>query len=284
MKTILVCTDFSKDAYGALHYASNLYKNTACHFLILHSYHGDFEAYPYPVVREGGFTEEIKAKQNSIDKGEELLHSIRRDNAFPAHTFEFTNTDVSLTDAIKYKLSSTKKDLVVLGNHGQSGLRQYLFGSTSIKVLKKIHQVPVLMVPQQIDFQTPKRIAFATDYMAKFHEAELEILKSCAYNFGAEIHIICVGREEDMSKKQWENYNLLNSMFDQEKHHFHWLQIEEENSKAIATHVREQDLDLLYMIKYKHESIKFFREPVIMQLDRHLRFPFLVVPSTKIKD
>ncbi|CAL66403.1 universal stress protein [Christiangramia forsetii] len=283
MKNILVCTDFSKDAYCALHYVTNLFQNKSCKFSILHSYHEDFEIYPYPAVQEGGYIDKLNAKQNSLLKGEELLHTIKRDNNSLAHTYEFINTDLSLTNAILNRTSEKSVDLVVLGNHGLDGIKQYLFGSNSLNVLKEVHSVPVLMVPQQVDFKSPKKIAFATDYKAKFHKPEFEILKTCVKNFGAEVHFICVGKEEEMTKQQWENFNLLKSFFQEEDRNFKWLQIEEENSKAIAMHVKEEKMDLLVMIKYKHESFKFFREPVIMQLDRHLRFPFLIIPSIDIK-
>lgn len=283
MNTILVCTDFSKNAYCALHYATNLFKDENCHFYIMNSYSHNFESTPYNIVRENEIKEKSKAERNSLHKGEELLHSIKRDSPSQNHTYEWISTELSLIKAIQNLIDTRDIDIMVLGNQGHTNFKKYILGSNTHHVLQKIHDTPLLLVPQQLDFQKPEKIGFATDYKIGFVASEFKFLKLIGAKFNSEINVLSVGNEENMSKKQWSNQNELKSILDEDNPSFKWLEIEEENSLAIAKHVKDESIDLLCMMQYKKKALKFFKEPVIERINEHLRFPFLIIPSAQIK-
>ena len=283
MNNILVCTDFSKNAYCAFHYAINLFKDENCRFLVMNSYSHKFDDVPYNIVKENKIEEKSKAEIDSITKGKELLHSIKRDDPSQTHTYEWISSELSLIKAIQNITITTKIDLIVLGNQGHTGISQFILGSNTHQVLQKIHDTSVLLIPEQLEFQTPEKIGFATDYKAHFNLNEFKLLKFISAKFNSNLDVLSVGNEENMSKKQWSNLNELKPILEEIDLTFKWLEMEEENSLAIAKHVKRESIDLLCMIKYKNKAFKFFKEPVIERINEHLRFPFLIIPSEQIK-
>ena len=60
-------------------------------------------------------------------------------------------------------------DLIVMGTKGASGLKEVLFGSNTVHVIKNA-KCPVLAVPSEFVFESPREILFPSDYEVSFNE------------------------------------------------------------------------------------------------------------------
>lgn len=66
-------------------------------------------------------------------------------------------------------------DLVVMGTQGATGAGDVLFGTNTIHVIKKAAS-PILAVPSEFTYKTPKRILFPTDYGMVCQKEKLRVL------------------------------------------------------------------------------------------------------------
>jgi hypothetical protein len=57
--------------------------------------------------------------------------------------------------------------------HGVTGAKQVFIGSNTIKVLKRIKDYPILVVPSNYDFKSLKSLAFPTYYSKKYEKHQI---------------------------------------------------------------------------------------------------------------
>ncbi len=225
----------------------------------------------------------LSVKENALQNGKELLHAIKRDSATAKHKFISVITDQPLIKALREQLEQKKVDLIVMGTKGKSGFAERLFGSNSIAVIKNITETPILIIPREIDFQKPKTIDFATDFEITHTDSEFNLLKTIQQEYNSKIRFIHSGNDMELSDKNRKNLNQLKKIFKVSETVVDYLPTDLEISRAIAEHVKQNHVNLLSMVKFKHKHWEFFREPVIKELNMHLRFPFLMLPSKIVK-
>ncbi|WP_373057156.1 universal stress protein [Zunongwangia sp. H14] len=283
MKNILVATDFSKEAYCALHYATKLYKNEECTFFITNFYANEVEISVYSMLNEEEFKKLPGLQAASHSKCTEVIHQITRDNKQTAHFFKIITSNRKLVHALPEIILEMHIDLVVMGTRGHSGTMTGFMGSNTSRVIKKTIPCPLLVVPGQLPFKAPGKIAFATELKHKFSNDSLYELKKIAEKSNSGISILYVGEEGFLNEKQNENLNNLKLLLEGNDLEVTFISSDEEVSKAISTYVKQHGIQLLSMIYYAHKfSHTIFREPVIRKIDEHLSLPFLVLPQKKI--
>ena len=160
MKTILVPTDFSKNAENALHYAINLAKKTDAKIILLHSFHIDYtNAYvPEDIIQKE--LEEAKTKSNAHLKA--LYHKVSHGSKHPIECISSENFAV---DEILSLVEEKNIDLIIMGTRGANGqLGRELFGTNSSKVVEKA-TCPVITVPEESTRNNIKSIVYATEYL-----------------------------------------------------------------------------------------------------------------------
>ena len=203
---ILVPTDFSDDAYNALYYAAKLYRDEPCTFYILHateSVNRPKNVFPTgqeKSVQEGGSDEELEYHL------QETKHRIVLDTENnKKHDFETVFKRAQLTESIEEFVGLTPVDLVVMGNKGRKGAREIFFGNNSLQVVKTIVSCPILCVPHEIDFKTPKHIGFLADYDHSLYRPELEHLKHLTDIYKTQLHIVHLIDDAPLNQQQKKN-------------------------------------------------------------------------------
>src|ERR1035437_6280700 len=132
MKTILVPTDFSKNAENALLYAINLAKRMSAKIILLHSFHVDYTSGYVPVDSIEKEIEEAEAKSNAQLKT--LYNKVSHHSKLPIECISSQNLVV---DAILTIIDEKNIDLVVMGTQGANGkLGRQIFGTNSSKVIE----------------------------------------------------------------------------------------------------------------------------------------------------
>lgn len=274
-KSILLPTDFSDNAWSAAVYALKLYAEEECTFYFMHSIKTKDSMF-------SGLSNNLLVivKEKALNQLLELKDMALNTNVNPNHEFEVILCSEELQDAINISVENHNIDLVVIGKKGETANKELNFGSNTFNTIKKIKSCPILIVPEDFDFDTPKQIAFPTDFNRFFGEKELKPIKDLADLFNSKIRIMHINVEPVLNDIQEYNFTMLKNYLEDYEHTFHWMPDYEKKANEINEFIQELEIDVLAMVNYKHNFIEnLFKEPVIKKIGLHPIIPFLVIPE-----
>ena len=245
---ILVPTDFSDNASSALNYALKLYANKQCTFYVLHT------TYINEAVTRAYGAAYTDDSQNKVVETTltAFINQTEAANANANHEFKSLRSAEELATAVKTAVESHAIDMVIMGTKGVTGAVEYVMGSNTIKVIRKITECPVLVLPEGFAFVEPKQITFPTDYNRSYDEKEIQTLKDLVDLYHSKIRIVHINVSMGLSEAQENNMTLLKNYLANYEYSFHKLPNYTSKSKAIAEFVDELEIDILAMINYKH--------------------------------
>lgn len=171
MKKILVPTDFSDQALNAIKAAIILAKKTNAEIILLHIL--DLPQQGNDLINVGTKIPEVLFFKNAAEKklSELAQHPMFEDLRI--------NTSLILdkTSLGVVKAAQTNKcDLIVIGSHGTSGVKEHFVGSNTEKVVR-YSPVPVLVIKgQTIDFNI-SHFVFASDFSDGMKKPFLQALR-----------------------------------------------------------------------------------------------------------
>lgn len=164
MSTVLVPTDFSKNATAALRYAIQLCKQMESDLIVFHCSH--ISAY----ALSSATTEE----QMSLLLSEDEAHKMEKlqDQVDKAYKHEEMKVPDSTRLVVSYNpmfiektleiAKENKVSLIVMGTHGASGITKFFFGSnTSVMISKS--DIPVMAIPESQEYEGIDEVVFASD-------------------------------------------------------------------------------------------------------------------------
>lgn len=280
MKNILIATDFSREAYCALFYTIRLFMQETAKFHIVNFYGDSIQSSIYSLVNEEESVRTASLKEASETGCEETLHQVVRDSGLSPELFELHSSSLEIAEGIEEKLIQNKIDLLVMGTKQHKGLRETVFGTNTTRIIDKAISCPLLVIPRQLEYSRPGHIAFASELTRRFRFHSLRLLNEIASANKASISVIYEGEEGSLSREQWNNFNDLKVLMDDTPVHLEYFSSHTEISRSIAEFVKTRMVNMLCMIYYRHQLTEtIFREPVIKNLDRHLSFPFLILPE-----
>lgn len=280
MKRILVPTDFSNNAYSALFYATRLFQNQPCQFYILNTFEVNTPLLTGRIDTSKGddLYQELSAR--SSDSLATTFHSIVRDSEDFKHTFETISISKGLTETINKTIKNKNIDLVVMGTKGVTNATTLFMGSNTVKVIQQTKKCPVLIVPNEFDFQKPLEIAFPTDFKRFYLEKEIRPLLDIASLFNSNLRIFHINEENKLDDIQEYNYTILKKHLTNFTHSIHWISKTGQKTALINDFIDEFDINLIIMINYKHSLIEnITHEPVIKKIGFQPTIPFLVIPD-----
>ena len=177
MKTkILLPTDFSKNAWNAISYATDLFKDTECEFYILNAYSAKGYVLESMMVPEPGETEFERAKAVSEKELSKILEMLSFRDPNQKHTFYTISQFNSLLEALKNVVEKKDIDMVIMGTKGSTNSKSVVFGSNAITVMEKLRNCPVMAIPEDARYGEFKEIVFPTSYKTHFKRRELKYL------------------------------------------------------------------------------------------------------------
>lgn len=279
MKKILLPTDFSANAYNAITYAVNLFKDETCTFYLLNTYTPilyDTEYILYSTTQPG--LEEIY-RENSEKGLQRILRRLDHKYKNPKHSFEPISAFNLLIEEMKDQVKFKNIDLVVMGTQGATGAQEILMGTNTVNAIKKL-KCPILAIPSEYVFEKPEYILFPTDYELDYSTKQMEILKEIISLHKSKLNILHIATKE-LSPDQEKAKHSLAEQLENKAHQFYSL--EKKNiTQAIYDFQNEHPTDMLVMINNKHSFFEnlLFR-PVINKIGFHVKVPFLVIPSGK---
>ncbi|MCK8520950.1 universal stress protein [Aquimarina sp. D1M17] len=281
-KKILLPTDFSKNAWNAIVYAIELYKNEACDFYVLNTFSTTGYALESMMVPEPGerLYEEAKEKSEiGLAKTLERL-TFRDDN--PDHKFFIVSQFNSLLDGIKDLIDKKDIELVVMGTKGDTDAATIVYGSNTVLIMEKVRNCPVLAIPNEASFQEPKEIVFPTDFKTSFKRRELQYLIEIAKINNAAIRILHISESDELTEEQQGNKQLLEENFENLEYSFHTLHNVDVRS-GLSAFVESRESDMITFVNRKHSFFgSMFSKPMVKNLGYHSKVPVLALHDFQI--
>ncbi len=281
MKRILIPTDFSENAWNAIHYAMQLFRNEDCKFFLLNTYTPVIPSSRFMAPRVNGVRIE-DALQTSSEQGlQKTVVKIQKDFNNPKHTFETISSFNLLVEEVKDVVSESCIDLIVTGTKGASSMDEVFMGSNTVRIIKSTKKCPVLAIPQNFRFSSPSEIAFATDFNRFYTISELIPLIELAHSFNATIRMVHVQYEiKALTELQQFNLNMLRKYFADVEHYVHTVSELNSVSHTLEVFSQELDIHLLAMLNYQHSYMeRMTREPIVKRTAFHTQVPLLVIPE-----
>jgi len=278
MKNILLPTDFSDNSWNAIQYALELFKGYKCTFHLLNTY--------TPIIYNIEYFETGSAQAGLIDSMQEsskngldnLLIKINDQFKNENHTFSKISSFNTLVREVEELYQENAIDFIIMGTQGASGLKEVLFGSNTVHIIKNA-KCPVLAIPNDFSFESPHEILFPSDYEVDFQDKHIQPIIDLVSSYNARINILNASYGYDLSEKQEQNKQKLEIYFKHIAHLFH--SVSNQNvTEAITNFQLRVLVNLLVMIKNKHSFFEnLFFKSTINQIGFHLNIPFLVIPS-----
>ncbi len=277
MNQILIPTDFSENSWNAIKYGLELFKKSKCTFHLLNV---------NPIPPYSGAGTAIRAATENFedyvleDSKKELQKLQKRIEKLPLntkHTFVTHAIHDYFVDAIKREAEQKKIDLIIMGTKGASGLKKATIGSNTGDVITKVKQ-PLLAVPEDAVFSSPKEIAFPTDYHISYDVKVLDKLIEMAKMTDATICILHISKKgEELSSEQLEKKEFLHDYLIDVKHSFHSL-TGTKLETAVQCFTESRDVDMIAMVA---KNLNFFQRilfrPAVEEISYHTEVPFLVL-------
>lgn len=278
MKKILLPTDFSDNAWNAIGYALEFFKNEECAFHILHTYTPTFYRVDYMM---GGPTYSaipdmgVDVAQAGLDK---TLVDIKLKFKNPKHKFKTLSAFNTLTNEIEELTENNDYDLIVMGTQGAKGAKEIFLGTHTVHVIRKSN-IPVMAIPTGYCFKKLKSILFPTDYGQLYKEEVLLHITALVTIHKAKLTVLHVKEGDNLSDGQEANKKALVDYF-KEVHPDFISESGKLMPSAIHDYIKEHESGLLVMVNRKHNFLeRLLVKQNIDTIGFHTTVPFMVMPD-----
>jgi len=276
MKKILVPTDFSDNAWNAIVYALEFFKNEECEFYILHTYTPTFYRADYMIggpmvsaIPDVG----VEIAQAGLDK---TLVEIKLKFKNPKHKFKTLSAFNVLTDEIREVVDQKNIDFVVMGTQGAAGAKEIFLGTHTVHVIRK-SKIPVLVIPKKYKYQEIKSILFPTDYTTPYVQEDLNYIMDVAKMHNAKLTILNVKDDYSPTDSQIANRKSLEVYFGTLDYVVNQVK-GKLMPDAIHEFIAQHNIGLLAMMNRKHSFLeRLLIKPNVDSIGYHTKIPFLVI-------
>ena len=279
MKKILWPTDFSKNAFNAIAYGLQLFKDDECTFYLLNTYTPRFYRVDYLIGGPPVSTIPDLGVDLSL---EGLEHTKERvENAFPnpKHKFKTISVFNTLTEQVQETCALEHIDMVIMGTQGASGAEEFFLGSNTVHVIRK-SDCPVMGVPEEHTFKAIEHILFPTDYASKYKPEELSPLIQLALKFDAMVHVVHAVEDDDMTALQLKSKVFLKEQLSELKVVFQDV-TKQYMPHVVHNYTDKNQIDVIVMMNKKHSFLdRLLLKQNVDMIGYSSSVPFLVLRDT----
>ncbi|MDV7139558.1 universal stress protein [Maribacter sp. TH_r10] len=280
MKTVLLPTDFSDNAWNAIFTALKIFETADCNFVLLNSYEPKITNLLGNKSKERLGVIYDSLSKNSKAQLKKTMEYLNTHHARNNHSFEFESISNNLESAINEVVGEKDVDLIVMGTKGATGAKEVFLGSNTVRVIKKVRKCPIIAVPEDYDFKKLKKVVFPTDFTHTYLKRELRPLVDLVSLWKAEIYILQIAQENKLGEDQREHMKMLSKYLKGVDHSFHTFEMWNNVSEATAEFAKKNNADFIALIHYPHTFMeKLTREPVVRKIGFHTKIPLLILPD-----
>ena len=273
MKNILVPTDFSDCGKIAEKVAISIAEKNKAKIDFLHMMNIS-KFYIQSATASHHLPEEI---QNSLGKAQQYLNDLTKSTENKGiESKSYISENISV-DEIKNHINKHQIDLVVMGSHGASGIKEAFLGSNTQKVLRSV-QVPILVVKEEPKDLNFSNIVFASTFKEDVHHV-FQKVQNFANIFGSTIHLLYVNmpynfEETDTSA---DRIHAFASKYPGSNFKFHIYNAFDEES-GILNFSKLNNIDLISTSTHGKSGFMQILSPSITEsLANHSQLPVLSV-------
>lgn len=279
MKTILIPTDFSDNAWHAIAYTLNFFKDETCKFYFLHTYSPSFYRMDYVLGGPSFSAIPDVGVDISLLGLEKTLEDVKKVYSNPRHQYEVVSSFNTLTDEINDLIEKKGINMVVMGTKGATGAKELFLGSNTIFVIRKA-KVPVMAIPEKVKYHPVRNILFPSDYLSRYKPEDLLPILRMARIHQARFILLHVNEVKGLTETQKDNKAHLERHLEELDY-----QTVELDGKlmpdAVLNYIDEHPVDLLVMMNRRHSFFeRLLLRQNIDQIGFHVKTPFVVVPDT----
>ncbi|WP_103864150.1 universal stress protein [Aquimarina sp. I32.4] len=276
-KKILLPTDFSKNAWNAITYALELYKNESCDFYILNTFNVTGYALESMAVPEPGEKFYEEAKEKSEQGLGKILERLSFRDDYANHKFYMVSQFNDILDAIKDIVEKQDIEMIIMGTKGTTNAREVIYGSNTVLVMEKSRGCPVMAIPSESSYDTLQEIVFPTDFKMNFKRRELQSLIEVVKRSNATVCVVYISNGDSLTEEQENNKKLLEESFEGLKISFHTLHNIDVKS-GVRCFVESRDSDMITFFNRKHSFFgSIFSRPMVKDLGHNSTVPVLAL-------
>ncbi|NNL16825.1 MAG: universal stress protein [Flavobacteriaceae bacterium] len=270
MKKILVPTDFSKPAEYALNVASQLAKKHNSEIHMLHM----IELPMHQIIATSNFSELPEAvffMKIAHQKYEEALDRDYLDGLDIYENIKFNETH----EGVAQYCEENDVDLIVMGSHGTSGVKEMFIGSNTEKVVRT-SRTPVLVIKNEHEEFTINDFVFASDFK-KDGKSTYEQAVSLAKALDSKIHLLLVNTAGNFITTT-EGKNAINEFTKDSSYKNRTINIYNDLTveKGILNFSKTIDADLIGISTHGRQGIAhFFNGSISEDLVNHANRPVI---------
>lgn len=273
MRTILVPTDYSKTANGAVKYAAGLAKSTGAKLVLLHAFHIPVQVseVPFSAVSEQELEE---SSMKGLKKVEQKLHSkIKGLKTECVVRYGFA------PDVINEVAKEKNADIVVMGIAGTGAISEALLGSVAVDTVRDA-VVPVIVVPRKVKFTKPEKIIFAYDYSDIKDTNSIAELCEVVTLFDSRLMIANVITQDEKATFSKAIAGIkMEGMLQRVPHTLHFP-VNDSVTDGINEFVRDTSAGMVAMIAHRHNMFyRLFNQSSTKRMAFHTEVPLLFIPE-----
>jgi nucleotide-binding universal stress UspA family protein len=272
VKKILHPTDFSPNASCALQFAYALARKMDAELILVHI--GELPTIMNAAGRRS-FTEMEEARKAAlITQLKQYSKQLLGENPGPSIDYN-VRLNRSVAHGLLDVLHDTEFDLVVMGAHGRSRLRELVAGSTTRHLIAHA-PCPVLSIPlQAAPGGSFRRIVYASGYDAD-DQAVINTLAHFAAPYDATITVLHIFSEPVGNESARTTFEQRLRRRVSYPHLQFSTRVSDHANSAIARYAAEEGADLLVMYEREHTGLAgLFHRDKVQHLALHTAVPLL---------
>jgi len=270
MNKILVPTDFSEHAENALRVAAMLAKLHNAEIYLLH-----MMEIPMQQTDQGNAQSDIPETLFFMKLAQKRFENLMAQDYLEGITVhETVKADITFNE-IKDSCAEFNIDLIVMGSHGATGLKDMFVGSNAEKVVRS-SEIPVLVIKNRHDNFNVSDFVFASDFKNDNKETYKQAVKF-AEVFGSKIHLLLVITSSNFMTS-YEAKARINDFISGQKFDNYTITIHNDNSveQGILNISKDIDADLIGISTHGRQGIAhFFNGSISEDLVNHAKRPVI---------
>ena len=273
MKKILVPTDFSQCSERASMVALGLAKKTLAeiHFLHIVSVPTDWTTLEESSEMYPDVTKKVRNCQHKLD---DLVSRAELENVSARKYLVYNQNYQGILRHIK----NNDIDIVAMGSQGASGLKEFLLGSNTQKIVR-ISPVPVLVIKEDLpdNFQV-KKIVFASDFREEVMD-QFKVFVEFARDWEAKLVLLFVNTPSNFTdtlttKIRMGNYAMHAPGVVEDTFVFNYYNFQEGLEKFCT----ENEIDVISMITHGGTTgLHLFNNSLTERIVNHVDTPLLTM-------
>lgn len=268
MKKILVPTDFSIEAENALRVAAQLAKKNDSEIYLLHILELPLQEIDamssYSVLPEAMFFMKLAHKRFEEVMSKDFLKGVT--------VHETVKTNGSFND-INDVCKDNAIEIIVMGSHGASGIKEMFIGSNAEKVVRT-SKIPVLVIKNSHEHFHVDNFVFASDFNNDNKETYKQAIL-LAEVFGAKIHLLMVNTANNFTNTSAAKARIVNFISEYDFSNYS-INIYNDDSieKGILNFSKDINADLIGISTHGRQGIAhFFNGSISEDLVNHAKRP-----------